>query len=150
MHSTLVMKHKGSISQTYLERDDVEIPRLYKRARQIATYPTTVMRLFEIAAELPVKKYYISDYAAYEYLRQRFFHNKKITFRSHYKQRLFDALYQDVKKMMEQEKYQKMGLMNTTILALGRPAPCIGLSPFVILQRYSLKHSFKNKVIIGP
>ena len=150
MHSRVVMKHKGSISQTYLTRDGVVIPNLYKRARQVAEYPTTVMHLFEIAAELPVPQFYISDDAARSYIRKRFLHKKKVTFRTKYKQRLFDAFYDEVDSMMKESKYQEMGLMNTVVCALMRPAPCVGLTPLAILQKYFKKRPKRDQILVAP
>lgn len=130
------MKHRGSISQTYLRRDNKAVPDLYKRARSMAEYPTTTISIFEIAATLPVDAFYIADDAALSYIRCRVYNNEKRTFRNRYKQQLFDALYEQVEAMMRQSRYQEMGLAATVIVALSKPAPCIGLTPMALYQTY--------------
>lgn len=138
------MKHKESVSQTYIERDRIVLPDLIRRAKHIATYPTTMKKLYHIAAELPTDKFYISDDAAYDYIRKRLFHHITPTFISPFKQRLFEALYEEVTKMLQYEKYQQMGWKSTTILALGRPAPCVGLTPYIIGLRLRKLHRHNN------
>ena len=130
------MKHKGSISQIYITRDKVAVPCLYREAKTVAEYPTTFEKLFEIAAELPVQQFYLSDDAAIRYIRRRMYRNHKTDHMSPYKRRLFESLYDIVCDMMKQEKYRRMGLAGTTVVALMRPAPCIGLTPKVIRQKY--------------
>lgn len=137
------MKHRACVSQTYIERDRVTLPLLLRKAKHLATYPTTMTKLYHIVADLPTEKFYISDDAACEYMRKRLLHNIKPKFFSPYKQRLFDALYDEVIKMLQIKKYQDMGWKNTTILALGRPAPCVGLTPYIIGLRIRKLH--KNK-----
>ena len=130
------MKHRGSISQTYLRRDNKAVPDLYRRAKALAEYPTTTMNIFEIAASLPVDTFYIADDAALSYVRSRIYTNVKRTFRNRYKQKLFDALYDEVMKMLEESRYQEMGLAATVIIALSRPAPCVGLTPGALYLTY--------------
>lgn len=130
------MKHKGSISQVYITRDKVAVPTLYRKAKTVAEYPTTFEKLFEIAAELPVPQFYISDDAAIRYIRHRMYRNHKTYHLSSYKRRLFESLYDTVCDMMKEDKYRRMGLAGTTTVALMRPAPCIGLTPNVIRQKY--------------
>lgn len=126
------MKHKKSISQTYIDRNRKVLPELVRRAKHIATYPTTMKQLCHIAAELPTDRFYISDDAAYEYIRQRVLKNKKQKFRHVFRQQLFDALYEQVLKLKRMEKYKDMDWKNVTILALAQPAPCVGLTPYII------------------
>lgn len=140
------MKHKKSISQTYLRRDKVEIPRLFVRAKEIAEYPTTTKKLFEIAAELPTDQFYIADDAAMAYIRKRILHGIRTKYTNPYKQRLFDALYEEVSRMMKEDKYRKMGLKSTVICALSRPAPCVGLTPFVVFRTYCRFRAKKKEV----
>lgn len=130
------MKHKGSISQAFLRRDTVVIPEIYRRAKQLAEYPTTTENLFRIAAELPVDKYYISDDAALRYIRHRLYKGKKKKFLSRYKEMVFEALYEKVTDMMKEERYKKQGLATTVICAMETPAPCIGLSPFELYGKF--------------
>lgn len=146
------MKHKGSISQTYIRRDNEVIPSLYSRAADVAEYPINVEGLFEIAANLPVRQFYISDDAAIAYIRGRVLNNRDIRFKSPYKQKVFEALYDIVIELMNSEKHHGKDIPTVTLLALTRPAPCIGLSPQVIKQKYlvykkkSLLHRRHDKV----
>lgn len=130
------MKHKGSISQAFLRRDTIIIPDIYRRAKSLATYPTTTENLFKIAADLSVDKYYISDDAALRYVRRRYYKGERKKFLSPFKEKLFNALYEKVLRMMEEEKYREQGLATTIILALNTPAPCIGLSPLELYGLY--------------
>lgn len=123
------MKRKGHISQTYIKRDRDVLPMLYRRAKQQADYPTSVDKIFNIMSELPTDRFYIADDAALFYVRKRYFHNEEVCFRTPQKQKLFNALYDEVLLMMQEEKYKALGLQATTICALMRPAPCVGLSP---------------------
>lgn len=126
------MKHKGSVSQTYMDRDKKVLPELICQAKHLATYPISTMKLYHIAAELPTDKFYIADDAAYFYILKRVLNNVNVTFKNSYKQKLYDALYTEVTKMMKESKYAGMSLKNITILALCRPAPCVGLAPWGI------------------
>ena len=133
------MKHKGAISQVYRKRDEVIVPQLFMKAKQLSSYPTTMERLFKIAAEIPVDQYYLSDDTAVLYIRNRIFRGINKIHSSPYKQRLFESLYQIVCELRSEERYKTRGLDYITMLALQRPAPCIGLSPAVMLQKY-LQH----------
>lgn len=128
------MKHKGAVSQTYIERDYHVLPDLLRRAKHIATYPTTSKELLKIAADLPTEKFYITDDAAFIYIYKRHLHGIHPHFSSPYKKKLFDALYEEVLKMMKSEKYSNMTLKHITLLALSHPAPCVGLRPRAIEQ----------------
>ncbi|MBR0166144.1 MAG: hypothetical protein IJQ13_04620 [Prevotella sp.] len=130
------MKHKGSISHTYKRRDAVVIPFLFRKAKMVAEYPTNTHKLFKIAADLPVDRFYISDDAALRYIRKRYYKGKHDKFRSKYKERLFEALYDLVCDMMNDDRYKSKGLATTTMLALLRPAPCVGLTPNEIYLRH--------------
>lgn len=130
------MKHKGSISQVYKLRDEVIIPQLFARAKQEATYPTTLKKLFEIAANLPLDSYYLADDTAVLYIRNRVFRGINKKHRSIYKQRLFESLYEHVCELRADSRYMSRGLEYIVTLALQRPSPCVGLSPNVIMQKY--------------
>lgn len=123
------------------------IPHLFRRAKTLAEYPTTSKKLFKIAAELPVDRYYISDDAALRYVRGRYYKGHKKKFSSIYKKRLFESLYDQVCEMMKEKKYRDQGLATTTILALLRPAPCIGVTPYYMYMAYKgHKGQKQNKV----
>ncbi len=126
------MKHKGSVSQTYLARDKKVLPELICQAKHLATYPISTMKLYHIAANLPTDKFYIADDAAYFYILKRVLNNINVTFKNSYKQRLYEAFYQEVTKMMKESKYATMSLKDISLLALDRPAPCVGLAPWGI------------------
>jgi hypothetical protein len=138
------MKRKGHISQTYIKRDRIALPELYRRAKRLATYPTSAMNIYRIMATLPTDRFYISDDAALFYMRKIFFHNITPTFRTPERRRLYEALRREVDNMMKEEKYQELGLNTTTILALMRPAPCVGLSAEAIAKIKWRKHQYTN------
>lgn len=149
LHTPFVMKHRGSLSQTYITRNEKVIPDLYRRAKALTEYPTTRSRLLEIAVSLPVDRFYIADDAAMFYIRNRIYNNIRQTFKTPYKQRLFDALYDEVKRMLELERYRNMSLASVIVIALSRPAPCIGLSPdaLYLLYRKHCRHRRKEKTV---
>ena len=142
MQSIIVMKHKGSISQAYLERDRRIIPDLVRQAKRIAEYPTNLEKIFKIAATLPVKMYYIADDSAIDYVRRRQCGRHR-HFNNPYKQQLYNALYEEVKTLLQHSKYQNLSLRDTVIIALSHPAPCIGLAPTGIRKIYRLR--YKNQ-----
>ena len=141
------MKHKGSISQLYQTRDRQIIPELFRSAKGLAEYPTTVSRLCHIAATLPVDRYYITDDAALEYVRKRNFYGIRKRYSNEYKQKLFDSLYQEVVGMMRQPHYKDTELTHIVIDALMRPAPCVGIAPIgifkILLRHKERKHHGK-------
>ena len=136
LQNVVGMKHKGSISQAYRLRNSTVIPRLFSKAKKLAEYPTTTQKLFEIAANLPVDRFYISDDAALEYVRNRYYRGVIKKFRNPYKAKLFEAFYDTFRKMMEEERYRHENISTVAILALTRPAPCIGMAPRKMHQRY--------------
>lgn len=138
------MKRKGHISQTYLRRDNVVLPELYMRAKRFVSYPTSINKIFQLMAELPTDRYYISDDAAMSYIRKRMFHGEEPKFNTKERQRLYESFYNEVSTMMEQEKYKRLGLVETTVIALMRPAPCVGLSPSGIWRKYYQKQRRKQ------
>lgn len=133
-----------SVTQSFLERDSRVLPELMRQARKIATYPTSAKKLYQIAADLPTDKFYIGDDAAFQYMRKRLFHNVRQKFLSPYKQRLFDALHEEVTAMLKQEKYQNMSLKSVIIIALNHPAPCVGLTPNIIARTFIRHHKHKK------
>ena len=141
------MKHKGSVSQTYLSRDEKVLPDLIRQARHLATYPISTMKLYQIAADLPTDKFYIADDAAYVYILKRMFKGVHIKFRNNYKQKLYDAFYEEVSKMMRMDTYKKMSVKNVVILALLRPAPCVGLAPWGIWKALLRQRKKKNEKV---
>lgn len=126
------MKHKGSISHVYVERDKKAVLEVFRQAKNCAEYPITVTGLLHLTAEMPTKKYYIADDAAYEYCRKRIFLHFRPQFKSNYKQKLYDAMFKEVNKMRHFECYKALSLRKIVALALDKPAPCIGLTPRVI------------------
>lgn len=145
LHSSVViMKHKGSISQNYLERDRRIIPDLVRQAKGIVSYPTDQAAIFKVAATLPVKMFYIADDSAIEYVRGCRKGRRK-SFKNPYKQQLYDSLYHEVEKMLEFSRYREMRLRDVVIIAMNNTAPCIGLAPSGIRKIYIRLKSAKRK-----
>ena len=147
LHSVVVMKHKGSISQAYLERDRRIIPDLVRQAKNIVSYPTDLNTIFKVAATLPVRMFYIADDPAIDYVRCRRDGRQK-QFSNPYKQQLYDALYNEVEKMLEQSKYREMSLRDVVIIAMTNTAPCIGLAPTGIRKIYTRLKATRRKSCI--
>ncbi len=132
------MKHKGSITDTYIHRDNVVLPALFRKAKEVASYPTTMKELCQIAASLPVPYFCISYDAALDYIRNRLLHGRIKRFKTEYKNQLFEALYQTVLSLMEDGRRD---IKKVTLLALDKPAPCVGISPVCIMNKlYDLKN----------
>lgn len=131
------MKHKGSITQTYLDRDRMaEV--LFRQAKHLAEWPTNTMRLCEIAASLPVDEFYLSEENAVAYIRRRINHGIRKTFTNKYKQQLYEAFYERVMELRDLEKFRDASIPVLVSAALATPAPCIGLRPinlYVIINR---------------
>lgn len=133
-----VVRHKNSISQVNLERDK-ELRRLFCRAQDIAGYPATLDRIFTITACLPASKFYISDYWASRYIRNRLRGNVK-RFRNGYKQTLYNALFSEFLQLSRRSENREKSFDTLVDMALERPAPVIGLSPHSLgdIVRYRL------------
>lgn len=140
------MKHKESVTQVYIRRDTVVLPYLIRQAKLLATCPVSAKKVYQIAAELPVDRFYIGDDAACNYIRKRIYYGETPQFISPYKQKLFDALYDEVMKMRDTERYGEMSLKDVTILALSHKAPCVGLTPYIIgVRERRQKRRHKHK-----
>lgn len=129
------MKHKGSISQVYIERDRRIIPDLIRRAKYIVSYPTNRKKIFQAAASLPVKNHYISDESAIDYVRSRM-RGKHYHFANSHKEQLYNSLYDEVIKMMQDARYKETKLNDIILIALTHPAPCVGLTPMGMYKIY--------------
>lgn len=140
------MKKKGDISHDYIYRDRVVLPDLIRRARRIVEYPTNAMKIYHVAAELPVRRFYISDDAAAAFIRSHVYKGVRPTFTSRYKQRLYDALFDEVSRMLCDSRYRDMDIGSVVSIALTHPAPCVGISPFVIMRTVSLIRKKNGKV----
>lgn len=138
------MKHKNSVTQVYIQRDEVILPRLFKKAKSIATYPTTMKQLCTMAANMPTPYFFLSDDAALDYVRKRFLHGIIKKFSTSYKNKLFEALYKEVLDIWSDEKYKDNSLQSVVLMALSREAPCVGLTPFIIQLKITRK-MFKKK-----
>lgn len=135
------MRHKGSISHTNLERDEI-VPLLYRKATELVEWPADTMKICEKAATLPVKKFYISHDAAVEYVRHRYYHGVRKEFRSPYKQQLYDSLYDVFIRLVNNPVYSNRILPDLVSIAIHSPAPCSGLAPF---QFYCIMLRYKKK-----
>lgn len=122
------MKHKGSISQVNIARN-LMAERLFREAKRVASWPTNTMRLCEIAANLPVREFYIAEEAALAYIRKRINTGVSPSFVTPYKQRLYDALYERVRELQQQERYADVPLTVVVGAALASSAPCLGVTP---------------------
>jgi hypothetical protein len=131
------MKHKCSVTEVYIRRDRVILPKLYSEAKKVATYPTTMKKLCQIVSRLETPYYCISDDAALDYVRKRKLHGIKKTYATKYKQKLFEALYDEFEMLASQDSYKDKGLQTIVIAALERKAPCIGLTPWIIQYKLS-------------
>ena len=137
------MKHKGSISQSYIERDKLVIPDLVRQAKHIVDYPTSLDKIFRVAATIPVKAFYIADDSAIDYVRRR---QNGIcrSFANPYKEQLYESFYQEVCRLRQNIRYKNTSLKDLVIIALTHPAPCIGLAPTGIRKIYT-RLKAKNK-----
>lgn len=124
------MRHKNSISQINIERDK-EIVTLYKKAQALAGAPATIDRICQIAANLPASKFYLSDYWAYRYIRDRLAGTTKY-FKDHRKQTLYNALYDSYKRQARKRENADKSIETLVDIALEQPAPFIGLAPVTI------------------
>ena len=121
------MKHKNSVTQINIERDK-EIIQLYNKARKIAGSPATTHRICEIAANLPASQFYISDYWALRYIKDRS-RGKRRRFRNPRKQTLYNALFDTFRNLRRKNEYTSLPLESVVDIALTQPAPFIGLNP---------------------
>ncbi len=124
------MKHKNSVTQVNIERDR-EIVTLYNRAKAIAGSPTTTHRICQIAANLPASQFYISDYWALRYIKDRC-KGKRRRFRNRRKQTLYNALYDTYRNLSRRHEYVSLPMESVVDIALSQPAPFIGISPDTI------------------
>lgn len=140
------MKKQGDISQDYIYRDRVVLPDLIRQARRIVSYPTTAGKIYQTAASLPVKRFYMSDDAAIALVRRHVIRGVRPKFISSYKQRLYDALFEEVSRIRSDTRYDSMDIGTITAIALTRPAPCVGLTPNVIMRITSRNRKKNGKV----
>ena len=132
------MRHKGSVSQVNIERDR-EVLRVYRKAQGIVGTPATVLRICQIAANLPASKFYISDFWAYRYVHNRL-KGKQRTFRDKRKQTLYNALFSTYRRLAAKKEYQGCSVESIVYSALEQPAPFLGLSPRTIHAIIRKKH----------
>ena len=136
------MRHKGSVSQINLDREKI-IPALYRKAKAVASWPTNVMKLCEIAAGLPVTKFYISFDSALYYVRSRFYYKKNKKFTDPFRQKLYDAFYDRFLELKESPAHKEKKIPDVVLLALLSPAPTCGLSPlriyYILLKNKKIK-----------
>lgn len=128
-----IMRHKNSISQINIERDK-EIVALFRKAQSLAGAPATIDRICQIAANLPASKFYISDYWAYRYIRDRLNGTVKY-FKDHRKQTLYNALYDNFRIQQRKKENKNKSIETVVDIALEQQAPFVGLSP-VTLHKY--------------
>lgn len=129
------MKHKNSVTQTYIKRDRDVLPMLFRQAVAAATFPTTMRKLCTIAATLPTPFFCISDDAALDYTRKRYLNGIEKKFKSPYKQRLYNAFWEKFCEI--KNECPQMSLQSAVFRALSCPAPCVGLTPWIIQFKVS-------------
>ena len=127
------MRHVNSVSQVNKERDD-EIIKLYNRAKAIVGTPATIERICNIAANMSVSRFYISEEWAIRYIKDRM-NGKVRNYRNRRKRTLYNALYDSYRYYARKKEYAEWSTARIIDLALSQPAPFIGLSPDT-LQRY--------------
>jgi len=127
------MRHKNSVSQVNIERDK-EIRRLYREAQKLAGTPTTIDRICQIAANLPASKFYISDYWAFRYVKDRTNGINKV-FKDRRKRTLYNALYDVFKRQQRKKENENKSIESIVNISLEQPAPFIGIAP-VTLHKY--------------
>lgn len=132
------MRHKGSISQVNLERNK-ELLRLYKTAQGIVGSPATVNRVCQIMANLPTKKFYLSETYALKYIKDRI-NGKKRKFRHENKQILYNALWTSFLRIQGKKGNEGLSIERLVDITLETPAPIIGLSPTYITNFILRKH----------
>lgn len=135
------MRHKGSKSHVNLERDKV-VPALYHKAKELVEWPASEMAVCRMAASLPVKEFYVGFDSAVEYVRNRYYHQKRKEFQSPYKQQLYDALYEQFLNIVDLPENRNTFITELVLRVLSKPAPCVGLSP---LQLYYIMLRHKKK-----
>ena len=77
-------------------------------------------------------------------MRRRYYNDKTKIFRSPYKQRLYDALYEKFIEIVSRPENNGRSLPELVLKVLQQPAPCLGLAPFqlymaVLRQKKKLK-----------
>jgi len=141
------MRHKNSVSQINLERDK-ELLRIFRKATELAGNPATLVRIFTIAACLPVSKFYISDYWACRYIHNRL-KGKAKKFKNRHKQILYNALFAEYCQLSKRAENRNKSFETLVDMALERPAPIIGLSPHslkdIIRYRLNIKQYDERK-----
>lgn len=132
------MRHKKSISQINIERDK-EVKRLYRQAQAIAGCPATIERICHIMANLPCNRFYLSDYWAVRYVKNRR-NGKAKKFNNPRKQILYNAFYNTFMQLARDARYKNKDVETVVYAALMKPAPIIGLSPNFLknVLRYKL------------
>lgn len=132
------MRHKNSISQINLERNK-EIKRLYRQAQSIAGSPVTIDRICHIMANLPCDRFYLSDYWALRYVKNRR-RGKIKKFGNPQKQTLYNAFYNTFVQLSRSSEYKDKSIETVVYAALEKPAPIIGLSAAFLknVLRYKL------------
>ena len=123
----VTMRHKNSISQINLERDK-ELLKIFRKASSIAGQPANLDRILTITACLPVSKFYLSDYWAARYIRDRL-RGKTKRFKNQQKQTLYNALFAEYMMLSRKPENKNKSFETLVDMALERPAPVIGLTP---------------------
>lgn len=146
------MRTKDAISQVNIERDR-EVLKVFHKAQNIVGIPATVIRICEVAANLPASKFYISDHWAYRYVRDRLNGRQRI-FKDRRKSTLYNALFVTYRRIAKSKEHQGKSLESLVNISLEQPAPFLGISPRTIqiiiwnkhhIYQYDIKKRHKIK-----
>ena len=138
------MRHRGSVSQINKDRNKTIIY-LYRKALDMLPWPTTQQEICEKIAILPTPQFYISFDTALYYVRCRYYQKQEKQFLNEYKQRLFDAFFNRFLELVENPSYRNYKMKTLINMALDSPAPCLGMSPWMIYD-FLRKHRRERKI----
>lgn len=131
------MKYLNSISDTYLERDK-ELIQLFRKAKMMVDYPTTMVKICQFVSTMPASCYYIADSTAYRYVSKRL---KGIMpkFGKHQqkKKSLCESFYEEFLIARKKEEYKGLSNCRLVDIVLTHPAPNLGISPRYIQMKIS-------------
>lgn len=138
------MKYVNSISDTYLERDK-ELIRLFRKAKVMVEYPTTMVKICQYVSTMPASCYYIAESSAYRYICKRL-HGiiPKFGKNQQKKESLCEAFYQEFLAAKEKEEFKGLSNWKLVTIVLTYPAPHLGISPRYIQMKVSKYYRGKS------
>lgn len=117
---------------------------LFRKAKRMVEYPTTMAKICDYIAKMPASCYYLADSTAYRYVCKRI-NGKKPKFGKYQamKEKLFEAFYQDFLRLRQMEQYKEYNTKHLVYVCLDLPAPNIGMAPRYIQMK--INNYFCNK-----